>query len=132
MKIHKMPLSSNNGTKLVIIRLLCYFTASMKKYHPAPWIYGKDKEQCPTYIWYWVREGEYGPPRSCMEVKTRSIGKEGVSGKYQITTGEKEESYPSNSPPRSQSNSSNAIFRHGTQLVRGQCYPTHLGRHFHG
>lgn len=57
-----------------------YFTASMKKYHPAPWIYGTDKEQCPTYIWYWMREGEYAPPRSCMEVKTRSIGKEGVSG----------------------------------------------------
>ena len=52
----------------------------MKKYHPAPWISGKDKEQCPTYIWYWMREGEYGPPRSCMEIKTRSIGKEGVSG----------------------------------------------------
>ena len=66
-----------------------------------------------------------------MEVKTRSIGKEGVSGKYQITIGEKEESYPSDSS-HSQSNPSNAIFRHGTQLVRGQCYPTHLGRHFHG
>jgi len=60
-------------------------TASMKKYHPAPWIYGKDKEQCPTYIWYWMREGAYGPPRSCMEVKTRSVGKEGVSdGFYNI------------------------------------------------
>lgn len=60
-------------------------TASMKKYHPAPWIYGKDKEQCPTYIWYWMREGEYGPPRSCMEVMTRSIGKEGASdGFYNI------------------------------------------------
>lgn len=60
-------------------------TASMKKYHPAPWIFGKDKEQCPTYIWYWMREGEYGPPRSCMEVMTRSIGKEGASdGFYNI------------------------------------------------
>ena len=52
----------------------------MEKCHPAPWIYSKDKEQCPTYIWYWMREGVYGPPRSCMEVMTRSIGKEGAAG----------------------------------------------------
>ena len=74
--------------QFVIIRLFRHFAASMKKYHPAPWIYGKDKEQCPTYIWYWMREGEYSPPRSCMEVKTRSIGKEGVSGKHQVITRE--------------------------------------------
>lgn len=56
------------------------FTASMKKYHPAPWIY--EKEECPTYIWYWIREGEYAPPRSCMDIKTRSVGKEPVAGEY--------------------------------------------------
>lgn len=33
-------------------------------------------------IWYWMREGEYGLLRFCMEVKIWSIGKEGVLGKY--------------------------------------------------
>ena len=78
MKNYNFPLSPTKKLIFDISRRL--FTASMKKYHPAPWIYGKDKEQCPTYIWYWMREGEYGPPRSCMEVMTRSIGKEGASG----------------------------------------------------
>jgi len=60
--------------------LLNVFAASIKKYHPAPWISGEDKERCPTYIWYWMREGEYAPPRSCMDIKTRNTGKEGVAG----------------------------------------------------
>lgn len=54
--------------------------ANLKEYHPAPWIWGKEKETQPAYIWYWVREGVYQEPRSCMDILTRSFSKTAAKG----------------------------------------------------
>jgi len=48
-------------------------TADDKSYHPAPWINGHLQESQPSYIWYWMREGPYQIPRSCMEVNFRGF-----------------------------------------------------------
>lgn len=48
-------------------------TADDKHYHPAPWINGHLKEAQPSHIWYWIREGPYEIPRSCMEVNFRGL-----------------------------------------------------------
>lgn len=52
-----------------------------KSYHPAPWINGHLQERQPSYIWYWMREGPYETPRSCMEVYFRGLQTNPVSGK---------------------------------------------------
>ena len=44
------------------------------QYHPAPWIYGHLMPSHPTHIWYWMREGIFQLPRSCMEVQFRGLG----------------------------------------------------------
>lgn len=48
-------------------------TGNDRSYHPAPWINGHLQERQPSYIWYWMREGPYQIPRSCMEVNFRGI-----------------------------------------------------------
>ena len=50
------------------------------EYHPAPWISGHLQESQPTYIWYWMREGPYKLPRSCMEVQFRGLQTNPVKG----------------------------------------------------
>ena len=40
-----------------------------EKYHPAPWI--KKFERHPELIWYWMREGTYQIPKTCLEMKRR-------------------------------------------------------------
>ena len=42
-----------------------------RTYHPAPWISMKLMESQPEFIWYWMREGPYVIPQSCMEVQMR-------------------------------------------------------------
>lgn len=49
------------------------FEGNNKEYHPAPWIYGAEQESQPAHIWYWVREGEYKEPKSCMDILTRTL-----------------------------------------------------------
>ena len=42
-------------------------------YHPAPWIANlAQMESHPQFIWYWMREGSYQIPRSCMEIRLRA------------------------------------------------------------
>ncbi|KAK3716434.1 hypothetical protein QZH41_016845, partial [Actinostola sp. cb2023] len=48
-------------------------TGNDKKYHPAPWIVGHLMERQPEYIWYWMREGPWQLPRSCMEIQIRGL-----------------------------------------------------------
>ncbi|XP_073247149.1 uncharacterized protein [Porites lutea] len=48
-------------------------TANDRSYHPAPWINGHLQESQPSYIWYWIREGPYQIPKSCMEVSFRGL-----------------------------------------------------------
>jgi len=54
-------------------------TGNDKSYHPAPWISGHLQESQPSYIWYWMREGPYETPRSCMEVYFRGLQTNPVS-----------------------------------------------------
>ena len=44
-----------------------------KVYHPAPWINAHLAEKQPEYIWYWMREGLWQLPRSCMEIQMRGL-----------------------------------------------------------
>ncbi|XP_032229700.2 uncharacterized protein LOC5505409 [Nematostella vectensis] len=48
-------------------------TGNERNYHPAPWINGYQMESQPTHIWYWMREGLFQLPRSCMEVQMRGL-----------------------------------------------------------
>ncbi|KAK3716436.1 hypothetical protein QZH41_016844, partial [Actinostola sp. cb2023] len=48
-------------------------TGNDKKYHPAPWIVGHLMEIQPEYIWYWMREGPWQLPRSCMDIQMRGF-----------------------------------------------------------
>ncbi|XP_048584529.1 uncharacterized protein LOC5514577 [Nematostella vectensis] len=48
-------------------------TGDVYNYHPAPWIQGNQMEEQPSHIWYWMREGDYRLPRSCMEVQMRGL-----------------------------------------------------------
>ncbi|XP_048582654.1 uncharacterized protein LOC116601185 isoform X2 [Nematostella vectensis] len=65
-------------------------TANLKEYHPAPWIFGKGKEEQPSRIWYWLREGEYRQPSSCMDILTRSAGEQPAKdGVFAISIGDK-------------------------------------------
>ncbi|KAK3698442.1 hypothetical protein QZH41_010011 [Actinostola sp. cb2023] len=48
-------------------------TGNDKNYHPAPWIRGYLMEKQPEYIWYWMREGPWQLPRSCMEIQMRGL-----------------------------------------------------------
>ncbi|KAL9951076.1 hypothetical protein ACROYT_G043672 [Oculina patagonica] len=70
-------------------------TGDDKSYHPAPWISGHRQESQPSYIWYWMREGPYETPRSCMEVYFRGLQTNPVSdgifaikppGQYELKT----------------------------------------------
>ncbi|XP_074614387.1 uncharacterized protein LOC141874129 [Acropora palmata] len=48
-------------------------TADDPFFHPAPWMNGHLQESQPSHIWYWVREGPFQFPRSCMEVNFRGL-----------------------------------------------------------
>ena len=68
------------GTRLKRLIVFAFFLGDDKNYHPAPWISGHLKESEPSYIWYWMREGPYQIPRSCMEVNFRGLLTNPVSG----------------------------------------------------
>ncbi|XP_065054894.1 uncharacterized protein LOC135683537 isoform X1 [Rhopilema esculentum] len=61
-------------------------TGTNKGYHPAAWIGESHMEAKPEHIWYWMREGDYKIPSSCLEVKMRFFerGKKAKSGLYDI------------------------------------------------
>ena len=68
------------GCSFLNASLYLHFLGDDKNYHPAPWISGHLKESQPSYIWYWMREGPYEIPRSCMEVNFRGLLTNPVSG----------------------------------------------------
>ena len=55
--------------------------ANSKIFFPAPWLDGKDLEQHPVNIWYWVREQSFSPPRSCAEIQLRGSYSKPLTGK---------------------------------------------------
>lgn len=65
--------------------------ANSKIFFPAPWLDGKDLEQHPVNIWYWVREQSFSPPRSCAEIQLRgSYNKPLTDGLYTIKPGHRQ------------------------------------------
>ncbi|PFX30175.1 Retinol dehydrogenase 8 [Stylophora pistillata] len=65
--------------------------ANSKLFFPAPWLDGKDLEQHPVNIWYWVRERSYSPPRSCAEIQLRGLySKPLTDGLYTIKPGDRQ------------------------------------------
>lgn len=64
-----------------IIFFVSSATANSKLFFPAPWLDGKDLEQHPVNIWYWVRERSYSPPRSCAEIQLRGLYSKPLTGK---------------------------------------------------
>ena len=54
-------------------RAYCSFSGDEKQYQPAPWIFGDLAPQHANHIWYWMREGPYEVPSSCMEVQRREF-----------------------------------------------------------
>ncbi|XP_057304821.1 uncharacterized protein LOC130641845 isoform X1 [Hydractinia symbiolongicarpus] len=54
-------------------------------YHPSAWIKGDLKMEKPESVWYWIREGDYHYPKSCLEVMFRGFnGMRFSSGVYKI------------------------------------------------
>ena len=60
--------------------------ANSKIFFPAPWLDGKDLEQHPVNIWYWVREQSFSPPRSCAEIQLRGSYSKPLTGKKTLST----------------------------------------------
>ena len=60
-----------------ILKSICYIHSFVlgddTNYHPAPWINARLAEKQPEYIWYWMREGLWQLPRSCMEIQMRGL-----------------------------------------------------------
>lgn len=63
-----------------------------KLFFPAPWLDGKDLEQHPVNIWYWIREPSYKPPKSCLDVQLRILANNKLlqDGIYKITLGNRD------------------------------------------
>ncbi|XP_068727258.1 uncharacterized protein [Montipora capricornis] len=63
-----------------------------KLFFPAPWLDGKDLEQHPVNIWYWIREPSYKPPKSCLDVQLRILANNKLlqDGIYTITLGNRD------------------------------------------
>ncbi|XP_047127009.1 uncharacterized protein LOC101234350 [Hydra vulgaris] len=61
-------------------------TDNQSSIHTSKWIQGSMKMSFPEHIWYWVREGDYSHPSSCLELFFRSLAglMKYSSGVYEI------------------------------------------------